>query len=260
MLRLGHAARMSFLFALIEAPSYSNLMEQLLLLIENFIEIFRNLPEHLQMWATAYGPGFYAILAAIIFAETGLVVAPLLPGDSLLFAAGAVLALGLPELSLPLMCVILILAAFIGDLVNYHVGRWAAPRLFRNADGTAGNFESGEFTTSRVRGLNPKYLHKTRAFYNKHGGRTLVFARFVPIVRTYAPFVAGLTGMPLKRFMAYSFFGGTVWITLFLNLGYFFGNIPAVKRNFELVIFAIIFVSILPMLIEYVRARRHATS
>jgi len=218
-------------------------MEILIVWLHTFFDFFRHLPEYLQTWAVSYGAGLYVIIAAIIFAETGLVVAPLLPGDSLLFAAGAVLAMGLPELSLPLMTVILISAAFLGDLLNYHVGRWAAPRLFKQGG---------------MRGLNPKYLDKTKAFYAKHGGKTLIMARFVPIVRTYAPFVAGLTSLPRPRFMVYSLVGGTIWITLFLNLGYFFGNIPAVKRNFELVIFAIIFVSILPMLVEYIRSKRHA--
>lgn len=211
-------------------------------LIPQFIEIFRHLPEHLQGWAENFGTGIYLILAAIIFAETGLVICPLLPGDSLLFAAGAVLALSTSaDLSLPLMCAILVMAAFFGDLLNYHVGRWLAPRLFREG---------------RVKGLNPKHLEKTKQFYLKHGGKTLILARFVPIVRTYAPFVAGLTGLPRKKFIAYSLAGGVLWITLFLHLGFYFGNIPAVKRNFELVILAIIFLSFLPMAIEYIRARR----
>jgi membrane-associated protein len=211
-------------------------------LIPQLIDIFRHLPDHLQGWAENFGSGIYFILAAIIFAETGLVICPLLPGDSLLFAAGAVLALATSsQLSLPIMCVILILAAFLGDLLNYHVGRWLAPRLFREG---------------RIRGLNPKHLEKTKQFYVKHGGKTLILARFVPIVRTYAPFVAGLTGLPRRRFIAYSLVGGALWITLFLNLGYYFGNIPTVKSNFELVILAIIFLSFLTMVIEFIRSRR----
>lgn len=209
--------------------------------MENLLEILRHLPEHLQVWATAYGPGLYGILFAIIFAETGLVVTPLLPGDSLLFATGSILALGVPPLNLPTMCVTLVLAAFAGDLVNYHVGKWAAPKLF-----LSGN----------LRWLNRQHLEKTQAFYAKHGGKTLILARFVPIVRTYAPFVAGLSGFKLARFIAFSLTGGALWIVTFLNLGYFFGNIPTVKRNFELVIAAILVVSLAPVLLEYWRSRR----
>jgi membrane-associated protein len=209
--------------------------------LEQILEIIRHLPDHLQIWATAYGPGLYAILALIIFAETGLVVTPLLPGDSLLFAAGAVIAMDIPGLSLPLMCVILILAAFSGDLVNYHVGKWMAPRLFAN---------------SKIRWLNRRHLEKTQAFYDKHGGKTIILARFVPIVRTYAPFVAGLGGFRLKRFVFFSLAGGSLWIVIFLNLGYFFGNIPAVKKNFELAVLAIIVISLAPVAIEFIRSRR----
>ncbi len=224
-------------------PSHASFccVDQIILFFQNLIELFRHLPDHLQAWGQSYGSGLYAILAAIIFAETGLVFAPLLPGDSLLFAAGAVLAIGLPELSLPLMCLILISAAILGDLVNYHVGKWAAPRLFK---------------AGRMRGLNPKHLEKTKEFYARHGGKTLIFARFVPIVRTYAPFVAGLTGLPLRKFLLFSATGGVMWVSLFLNLGYFFGNIPAIKRNFQYVIIAIILVSVAPMIIEYIKAQR----
>jgi membrane-associated protein len=209
--------------------------------MQEILEILRHLPEHLQAWATAYGPGLYAILFAIIFCETGLVVTPLLPGDSLLFAAGSVMALGVPSLNLPTMCVTLVGAAFLGDLTNYHIGKWAAPRLFSGG---------------RLKWLNRKHLDKTRAFYAKHGGKTLILARFVPIVRTYCPFVAGLGGYPLRRFVAFSLTGGGLWIVLFLNLGYFFGNIPAVKRNFELVIMAILVISLAPVILEYWRSRR----
>ncbi len=198
-------------------------------------------PEHLQIWATNYGAGLYLILALIIFAETGLVVTPFLPGDSLLFATGAILAMGLPGLSLPLMCLSLIAAAFCGDLVNYHVGKWAAPRLFGKRE---------------LKWLNRKHLDRTKEFYANHGGKTIIMARFIPIVRTYAPFVAGLTGLPLSRFIGFSLVGAVFWIVMFLNLGFYFGNIPAVKKNFELVIFAIIGVSLLPVLFEYLRARK----
>lgn len=204
------------------------------------LDILRHLPEYMQVWAVNYGSGLYLILMLIIFAETGLVVTPLLPGDSLLFAAGALLARDLPGLSLPVMCMALVAAAFCGDLVNYHVGKWAAGRV------------------TQLKWLNPRYLERTREFYQRHGGRTIVLARFLPIVRTYAPFVAGLTGWTLLRFMSYSLLGGGLWIVLFLNMGYFFGNIPMVKRNFELVILAIVAVSLLPVLWQWMGMRRQA--
>lgn len=207
----------------------------------DILEIVRHLPDHLQTWATAYGPGLYAILALIIFCETGLVVTPILPGDSLLFAAGAVLAMDIPGLSLPVTCLILIAAAFCGDLVNYNVGKWVAPRLF--GGGT-------------IKWLNRKHLDKTQEFYRRHGGKTIILARFIPIVRTYAPFVAGLGGFPLKKFIFFSLSGGSLWIAIFLNLGYFFGNIPAVKHNFELVILAICAVSLAPVAIEWLKSRK----
>lgn len=206
--------------------------------MDQFIEIIRHLPEHLQSWATLYGAGLYGILAVIIFCETGLVVTPFLPGDSLLFATGAVLALNIPGLSVPVMCAILIAAAFLGDLVNYHVGRWAAPKVFGGQS---------------LRWLNRAHLQRTQDFYARHGGKTLVLARFLPIVRTYAPFVAGVGSFPLKRFVSFSLMGGTLWIVTFVNLGYFFGNIPAVRQNFELVILAIIFVSLIPVFMQFVR-------
>ncbi len=218
-------------------------MNTLIEWVHQFFAVVMHLPDHLQVWANDYGSGLYGILAVVIFAETGLVVTPFLPGDSLLFAAGAVLAMGLPQLSLPLMCLILIASAFAGDLTNYHIGKWAAPRLFKSG---------------KIKFLNPDYLQRTEEFYARHGGKTLIMARFVPIVRTYAPFVAGLTGMPLGTFLVYSFSGGTAWIVSMTALGYFFGNIEIVKRNFELVVIAIICISVLPMAIEFLKSRRHA--
>lgn len=203
--------------------------------MDQFIEIIRHLPEHLQAWAALYGSGLYLILALIVFAETGLVVTPFLPGDSLLFAAGAVLAMEIPGLSVPVLCLVLITAAFLGDLVNYHVGRWCAPRI------------------ESLRWINRAHLERTKEFYARHGGKTIILARFLPIVRTYAPFVAGVTAFPRNRFISFSLAGGCVWIILFVNLGYFFGNIPSVKRNFELVILAIIVVSLIPVFMEFVR-------
>jgi membrane-associated protein len=206
--------------------------------LHSAIEVLRHLPDHLQAWAAAYGSGLYAILGFVIFAETGLVVTPFLPGDSLLFATGAVVSMGLPSLSLPVMAAVLVAAALSGDMLNYHVGKWVAPRLF---EGT------------KIRWLNEKHLQRTREFYARHGGKTLIFARFVPIVRTYAPFVAGIGGLPFRRFFRFSLAGGTLWILLLLTLGFFFGNIPAVKSNFELVILGIIAVSLAPVAVEVLR-------
>ncbi len=208
-------------------------------MLQDFIGLFHNLPEYLSFWAQHYGAGLYIILFLIIFAETGFVVTPFLPGDSLLFATGALLALDLPNLSIGPMLVLLIIAAILGDWLNYHVGKWMAPKIFSD---------------SNARWLNRKHLNKTREFYDKHGGKTIILARFMPIVRTYAPFVAGMSGMKYSSFFFYNVAGATVWISSFLCLGYFFGNLPIIKSNFQYVILAIIVLSFMPLLIEYVRA------
>jgi len=211
--------------------------------MSQLIDLFRHLPEHLQMWAASYGMGLYIILFLIIFAETGLVVTPFLPGDSLLFAAGAVVAIHAGEgLNIWTMTGILILAAVLGDAVNYRVGAWMATRLFNGQE---------------ARWLNRKHLDRTREFYDRHGGKTIVLARFIPIVRTYAPFVAGLSGMKYTAFLAFNVMGAVTWISSFLFLGYFFGNIPQVKSNFTYVILAIIVISVLPIVWEWWRARQH---
>lgn len=212
--------------------------------MDTILELFRNLPGQLQLWAAAYGPGLYAILFLIIFAETGLVVTPLLPGDSLLFAVGALLARDLPGLDIWIMIPLLWSAALLGDVVNYHVGQWIAPRLFKSYN---------------ARWLNKKHLIRTQEFFNKHGGRAVVLARFMPIVRTYAPFVAGLSGMKFSRFLMFSVGGGFAWISSFTLLGFFFGNIPTIQSNFHYVILAIIVVSLLPVAVEFIRARRQTT-
>lgn len=206
-----------------------------------FFDLFHDLPGHLHMWASAYGMGLYVILAVIIFAETGLVVTPFLPGDSLLFATGALLALGLPNLNLPTMMLVLVVAAVIGDWVNYHVGKWMAPRLFQNYE---------------ARWLNKKHLDKTKDFYDRHGGKTIILARFIPIVRTYAPFVAGMSGMRYTSFAVYNVTGAIAWICSFLGLGFFFGNLPFIKSNFQYVVMAIIVLSFMPIVIEFLRARQ----
>jgi membrane-associated protein len=211
-------------------------MEQIKFLIDFILHI----DEHLTSIIAQYGTWTYAILFGIIFVETGLVVMPFLPGDSLLFAAGAFASRG--TLNPIVLTVLLSIAAVIGDTVNYWIGRYFGPRVFR--------------TDSKL--LNKKHLDRAQDFYNRHGGKAIVMARFVPIVRTFAPFVAGVGAMNYPRFLFYNVFGGVLWITIFVWLGYFFGNIPAVEKNFELVIFAIIGLSVVPMIIEYWKERKRS--
>ena len=206
--------------------------------VRSVMDFFLHLDEHLNQIVTTYGVWTHLILFAIVFAETGLVVTPFLPGDSLLFAAGALAALG--SLDLWLLVVLLIGAAILGDSVNYWVGAWIGPRAF------SGN----------VRFLRKDYLERTHAFYEKHGGKTIILARFVPIIRTFAPFVAGVGAMSYPRFIVYNIIGAVLWVGLFVPLGYFFGNMPTVKNNFSLVIFAIIGISVMPIAVEMFRARR----
>jgi membrane-associated protein len=208
-------------------------------LIERFIDFILHLDKHLVEIVSQYGVWTYAILFAIIFCETGLVVTPFLPGDSLLFAVGTIAATG--ALDPFLVFLLLSIAAIIGDTVNYWVGYVVGPKVF-----------SGESS----RWLNRKHLERTHDFYEKYGGKTIIIARFVPIVRTFAPFVAGIGRMTYWRFLLYNVVGGITWIAIFVYAGYFFGNIPMVKRNFTLVVFAIIIVSVLPAVIEYLRATR----
>ncbi len=206
-------------------------------ILQSLIDIFLHLDAYLDEVIRAYGVWTYALLFAIIFMETGLVVTPFLPGDSLLFAAGTFAAIG--SLNVWLLWLLLFVAAVVGDSVNYWIGSKVGPRAFE------GN----------VRFLKKEYLDQTQEFYDKHGGKTIVLARFVPIVRTFAPFVAGVGTMDYRRFIAYNVFGAFLWTGLFIALGYFFGNIPFVQKNFELVVVAIILVSIVPMVIEFVRGR-----
>ncbi|HZR47365.1 MAG TPA: DedA family protein [Candidatus Manganitrophaceae bacterium] len=207
-------------------------------LFKAFIDFFLHLDLHLTSILQAYGIWTYLILFLIIFCETGLVVTPFLPGDSLLFAVGALAAGG--AIRIGWLIVLLTVAAVAGDGVNYWLGYYLGPRLFKNG---------------RSRFLRKEHLDRTHRFYEKYGGKTIVIARFVPIVRTFAPFVAGLGRMDYWRFSSYNVVGGTVWIVGFTTAGYLFGNIPAVKSNFTLVIFAIIFISLLPGLIEFFRVR-----
>lgn len=186
------------------------------------------------------GPWLYVILFLIIFCETGLVVTPFLPGDSLLFAVGALAAVANSVLNLPLVAMLLIVAAVGGDSVNYAIGFRIGPKVFLRPN-------------SRL--LNQRHLLKTQHFYERHGGKTIFLARFIPIIRTFAPFVAGVGTMDYRRFAVFNVTGGMTWVLSFLLAGYFFGNIPAVKRDFHYVIVAIVLLSVLPPIIEYLRSR-----
>lgn len=207
-------------------------------LLRHFIDFFLHLDRHLSQVISEYGVWTHLILFLIVFCETGLVVTPFLPGDSLLFAAGTFAALG--ALDVHLVTVLLIIAAIVGDTVNYWVGAYIGPRAF------GGN----------VRFLRKEYLDRTHAFYEKHGGKTIILARFVPIIRTFAPFVAGVGAMSYPKFLTYNVVGAVLWVGLFVLGGYFFGNIPTVRQNFTLVILAIILISVLPIVIEAVRSWR----
>jgi membrane-associated protein len=200
-------------------------------------------PESLNELAAYLGPWLYVVMFAIIFAETGLVVTPFLPGDSLLFGLGAVAAVEGSPINLPLLAILLVIAAILGDAVNYAAGYWVGPKVFHS---------------ERSRLLNRKHLDEAHRFYEKHGGKTIILARFIPIVRTFAPFVAGIGRMSYLRFAAYNVVGGTVWILIFLLLGYQFGNLPWVEKQFHWVIAAIIVISVIPAVWEFVRARQAA--
>ena len=207
-------------------------------LIQYFVELFLHLDKHLNVIIQNYGVWTYLLLFVVIFCETGLVVTPFLPGDSLLFAAGTFAALG--SLEVAWLFVLLSGAAIGGDTVNYWIGHYVGPKVFYKED---------------VPFLNKEYLERTHRFYEKHGGKTIIIARFIPIIRTFAPFVAGIGRMTYGRFISYNVFGGLAWIAIFLFGGYFFGNLPFVKRNFTLVILAIIFISVLPGVIEFLSHR-----
>jgi membrane-associated protein len=210
-------------------------------LFHQFIDIVLHLDKHLSSIIGQYGGWTYLILFLIIFCETGLVVTPFLPGDSLLFTAGTICALGALHLA-PLMG-LLMFAAIAGDNLNYWIGYNVGPHIF---------------SKEKVRFLNKEYLNRTHRFYEKYGVKTIILARFMPIIRTFAPFVAGIGRMTYIRFFSFDVLGGVLWISLFILGGYYFGNIPVVKRNFSLVILAIIVVSLLPGIIEVIRNRRAA--
>ena len=197
-----------------------------------------HLDRHLAVFVAQHGVWVYALLFTIVFCETGLVVTPFLPGDSLLFVVGTIAAVG--GMHLGLVMTVLVCAALCGDNVNYWIGRWAGPRVFRDRGS---------------RWLNPRHLQRTHAFYEKHGGKTIIIARFVPIVRTYVPFVAGVGTMPYARFLGFSIVGALVWVVSLSLAGYFFGNLPVVKSNLSLVILGIVLLSISPGLVAWLRHR-----
>ncbi len=208
--------------------------------IKSVIDFILHIDHHLVEIVNDYQTWTYLILFLIIFAETGLVVTPFLPGDSLLFAAGAIVAKPETDLNIVALWVLLMIAAVLGDLVNYHVGKLVGHEAF-----------SGKYKL-----LKKEYLEKTQEFYIKHGGKTIIYARFIPIIRTFAPFVAGIGTMSYGKFASFNVFGGIAWVSSFLFIGYFFGGLPVIKENFTYVIFAIIFVSVLPPIIEVMREKR----
>jgi membrane-associated protein len=218
-------------------------------LLTQFLEIVLHLNKYLPQWAHTMGPALYVVLFIIIFCETGLVVTPFLPGDSLLFAVGTVCSMIDPKtqsaaLDVRIAIPLLLCAAILGDLTNYTIGRFVGPRVFVSE-------------TSKL--LNKKHLLRTQSFYERHGGKAIIIARFAPILRTFAPFVAGIGQMRFRRFIAYSVTGGSAWITAFILAGYRFGESEVVKRNFHLVIIAIVGISLVPAAVEFLRGRQHAS-
>ena len=209
-------------------------------MFHQIIDTFLHLDVHLASWSTFLGPWLYLLLFAIVFAETGLVVTPFLPGDSLLFAVGALATVADSNLNVWLLAGTLLLAAFLGDNLNYRVGRILGPKVFAK--------EKSAF-------FDPKNLRKTQDFYERYGAKTVILARFMPIVRTFAPFVAGVGSMRYQRFILFSLLASFLWIGLFLGAGYWFGNIPSVKTNFHIVIFSVIGISLLPLVISALRGR-----
>ncbi|HNQ46263.1 MAG TPA: DedA family protein [Syntrophorhabdus sp.] len=207
-------------------------------LLKTLVDIFLHIDKHLSEIIQNYGLWTYLILFIIVFMETGLVVTPFLPGDSLLFAAGAFAALG--AFDIVWLFAILSVAAIGGDTVNYWIGSYIGPKIFHK---------------EKVRFLNKEYLDRTHQFYERYGGKTIIIARFVPIIRTFAPFVAGIGSMTYWKFISYNIIGGIAWILICTLAGYFFGNLPMIRENFSLVIFAIIIISILPGIIEFMRQK-----
>ncbi|MGH2622531.1 MAG: DedA family protein [Sphingobacterium sp.] len=208
-------------------------------LIYSLIDFILHIDDHLVEIVNNYQTWTYLILFLIIFAETGLVVTPFLPGDSLLFAAGAIIAKPETDLNIFIMWGLLFIAGVVGDLVNYHIGKYIGPKAF-----------SGKY-----RFLKKEYLEKTEGFYDKYGGKTIIYARFVPIIRTFAPFVAGVGSMSYGKFASYNIIGAFLWVSSFLFIGYFFGGLPIIKDNFTIVIFAIILLSLIPPIVEVAKEK-----
>lgn len=204
------------------------------------IDLFLHLDKHLHVVIQAYGGWTYFLLFLIIFMETGFVVTPFLPGDSLIFAAGTFASLG--ALNVHVLFFLIAAAAILGDTANYWIGHFIGPRAF------SGN----------IRFLKKEYLDRTHEFYEKHGGKTIILARFIPIIRTFAPFVAGVGEMTYWKFISYNVVGGLSWVALFTYGGYFFGNLKFVKENFSLVVLAIILISVMPGVVEYLKSRRQS--
>jgi membrane-associated protein len=211
--------------------------------LRHLLDVVLHLDAHLNQWAADLGPWTYVLLFAIVFAETGLVVTPFLPGDSLLFAVGALAASEGSPIAIVPAGALLIAAAVVGDAVNYSLGKLVGPKVFSRP-------------SSRL--LNQEHLQRTQRFYEKHGGKTIILARFVPIVRTFAPFVAGIGRMRYRRFALFNVTGGAAWVTLFVAAGQFFGELAFVKQNFHYVTLAIIVISVLPIVFEWWRARAEA--
>ena len=207
--------------------------------IKFIIDFILHIDDHLVELSSQYGVWIYAILFIIVFCETGLVVTPLLPGDSLLFATGTIVALPESGLNIYLMGIVIIVAAILGDTVNYHIGKYIGQAVFKKPS----------------RFIKLEYLYKTQAFYEKHGGKTIIYARFVPIIRTFAPFVAGIGIMNYGKFISFNIIGGITWVILFLGAGYLFGNIAFIRDNFSMVILAIIFLSLIPVFLEIYKAK-----
>jgi membrane-associated protein len=221
-------------------------------LIFQFLDFFLHLDNHLHSLIINYGAWIYAILFLIIFVETGLVVMPFLPGDSLLFAAGAfcagIVKDGAPaQLNLFLVLILLVIAAILGDALNYFIGKKIGLRVL-------------QYKMGKSQLVNQKYIDKTQLFYEKHGSKTIIMARFIPIIRTFAPFVAGIAQMKYTQFLQYNIIGALIWVLGLTLLGYFFGTLPFVQNNFELVIFGIIGISLVPVLIELIKSRRSTSS
>ena len=218
--------------------------------LKQIIDFFLHIDENLVLIVNSFGIWSYGLLFLVIFCETGLVVTPFLPGDSLIFAAGALSAGG--ALNIVWLFVLLVVAAFVGDTVNYWMGHYLGPRVFDPSF----QFSVFSFQFKMNKIFKKEYLHKAQAFYEKHGGAAIVLARFVPIVRTFAPFVAGVSKMSYKHFVFYNFMGGAFWVTIFLFTGFYFGNLPWVKEHFEYLIIVIILISVVPMFVEWWKARK----